>query len=177
MKHDVWAFALTPGEENYIDFCINTGIVIVGWAEIDGYEDVIAKPLDKIEAAYKVAYSDSAWATDDNKNKAISALNKITNEIKIGDKILVRKGNGELVAVGDVTGDYKYRKDWVSRDMAHTRDVRYTAISRDGILFETMKKHLKKGFSMGHTIYHFCEVDSNIWDQFLEDCRSQVLAA
>jgi hypothetical protein len=38
-----------------------------------------------------------------------------------------------------------------------------------------MKKYLKKGFSMGHTIYYFGEIDNNVWIDFVESCRNEIM--
>ncbi len=67
----------------------------------------------------------------------------------MGDKILVRKGNKNLLAIGEITGDYKFKKEWVHLDIAHIRDVRYTAIAKEINLFDIMVKHLKKNFQWG----------------------------
>jgi len=172
MKYDVWAITLQPGDKDHTDFCFDIGVVVTGWACINGYQNVLAKTSDDIQSEYDSIYGGEDWATDDNRNKAVYALDKIANEIKIGDKLLIRRGNNKLLAVGEVTGDYKYRKDWIPEDRSHVRDVRYTAIAKDKDLFEVMKKHLGKAFSMGHTVYYFDEVDFHVWENFLEECRN-----
>lgn len=175
MKYDVWVIALAPGERDYSNFCFDTGFIATGWASIDGYQNVIAKENELIFKAYDKAYGGESWADDSDRNKAVYALSRIANEIKVGDKILVRKGNKNLLAIGEVTGDYKFKKEWVSFDIAHVRDVRYTAIAKQSNLFDIMVKHLKKQFSMGHTIYSFGEVDYRVWCDFEEEARNKIL--
>ncbi|UJX27523.1 MULTISPECIES: hypothetical protein [Pseudoalteromonas] len=175
MKHDVWVLVLAPGDKDYSDFCFDTGIIGTGWASVDGYHHVLAKSEQEIGQGYDLAYSGEDWADNDNRNKAIYALNKIANEIKTGDKVLIRKGNKKLLAVGEVTGDYKFKKNWVGRDLSHIRDVRYTAIAREQNLFDIMVKHLGKQFSMGHTIYYFGEIDHSVWGGFVEGCRDKLM--
>ncbi|WP_104399597.1 hypothetical protein [Vibrio penaeicida] len=177
MKHDVWVLVLAPGDREYSDFCFDAGIIGTGWASVDGYRHVLAKNENEIGVGYDRAYLAEEWADADNRNKAIYALNKIANEIKIGDKILIRKNNKKLLAVGEVTGDYKFKQSWVNRDFSHIRDVRYTAIARDKNLFDTMVKHLGKQFSMGHTIYYFGEIDHGVWGEFIEDCHDILMDA
>lgn len=175
MKHDVWVIVLAPGERDYSNFCFDTGIIATGWARINGYRSVIAKDSEEISKSYHEAYGGELWADNSDRNKAIYALSKIANEIKVGDKILVRKGNKNLLAIGEITGDYKFKKEWISLDIAHVRDVRYTAIARDRNLFDIMVRYLKKQFSMGHTIYFFGEIDHYIWCEFEEEVRNKIL--
>jgi predicted Mrr-cat superfamily restriction endonuclease len=176
MKYDVWVIVLSPGDRDYSNFCFDTGVIATGWADINGYQHVIAKEDEEILEAYDKAYGGEAWADDSNRNKAIYALGKIANEIKVGDKILVRKGNKNLLAIGEITGDYKFKEEWVNLDIAHVRDVRYTAVAKERNLFDIMVKHLKKQFSMGHTIYSFGEVDHKVWCAFEEEARNKVLS-
>lgn len=176
MKHDVWVIVLVPGGKDYSDFCFKTGIIATGWSRIDGYRNVLAKDNEAISKSYDDIYKAETWADDSDRNKAIYALNKIANEMKVGDKILVRKGNKSLLAIGEVTGDYKFKREWIDSDIAHVRDVRYTAIAKEKNLFDIMVKHLKKQFSLGHTIYSFGEVDYRSWHEFEEEARNKILS-
>jgi predicted Mrr-cat superfamily restriction endonuclease len=135
----------------------------------------LTKESSVIKNEYNAVYGNEQWADDNDRNKAVYALDKIANQIKIGDKILIRRGNNKLLAIAEVTGDYKYKRQWIDNGIPHIRDVRYVAIAKDINLFDIMKQYLKKGFSMGHTIYYFGEVDHNIWIDFVEVCRNEIM--
>ena len=94
-KHD-WIMALGQKSE-FWDDCYARGIVRVGWDDLD--EDLIGLSYKELEKKYEKTYGNK----DDLKGIAEFLL-----EMQPGDRVFIKRGRGELIAVGEITGEYGF---------------------------------------------------------------------
>ena len=121
-----------PEEDFVFEYCIKNNVVLLGfgdWINFSGCEN--AKQISKRMEKETVDFS------------AI-AINRLKNEIKNGDIILISLGNKKLRAVAQVTGEYKFldRNDLGS--FVQARDVKWIFIPDEPVYYE---KILYKQFS------------------------------
>ncbi len=85
-----------PEEDFVFEYCIKNNVVLLGFGDYQDFSDCenIEKILEKMKK--------------ETVDFPATAINRLKNEIKNGDIILISLGNEKLRAVARVTGEYKY---------------------------------------------------------------------
>lgn len=121
-----------PEEDFVFEYCIKNNVVLLGfgdWINFSGCEN--AKQISKRMEKEMVDFS-------------ATAINRLKNEIKNGDIILISLGNKKLRAVARVTGEYKYLDRDDLESFVQARSVEWIFIPDEPIYYE---KILYKQFS------------------------------
>lgn len=121
-----------PEEDFVFEYCIKNNVVLLGfgdWINFSGCEN--AKQISKRMEKETVDFS-------------ATAINRLKNEIKNGDIILISLGNKKLRAVARVTGEYKYLDRDDLESFVQARSVEWIFIPDEPIYYE---KILYKQFS------------------------------
>lgn len=138
----------SQGEEIY-RYCIDNKVITLGHgSEIDFTE--------------KNSLNEVADAFSSTNNSVINMVNHFKNELKIGDIVIVSKGNLKFRAIAKVTGDYFYDEE-THLPYNHFRKVEWLYISNDG---ESAEKILNQAYSDSSqfsqvSIYPFSEGQLN----------------
>ena len=121
-----------PEEDFVFEYCIKNNVVLLGFGDYQDFSDCenIEKILEKMK---KETVDFSA-----------TAINRLKNEIKNGDIILISLGNKKLRAVARVTGEYKYLDRDDLESFVQARSVEWIFIPDEPIYYE---KILYKQFS------------------------------
>ena len=95
-----WLYA--PGEGAKLwDECYNNNLMLIGWDKVGDIEKLKSKK--EINNLLKEKYDvDSSMRNDTN------TLYQFLKDVKIGDIVIVKKGNHVLLGYGKVTSDYYY---------------------------------------------------------------------
>lgn len=104
------------------------------------------------------------WRDRGPENEAVTASSgkvkcshAFRNRLKVGDIVIISKGNSLFRAIGEVTGDYQYSPR-ESGDYSHRRAVRWLWHDRAGVSVEEI---YSKGFAMG-AIYELVRSEINL---------------
>ncbi|MDR5761474.1 AAA family ATPase [Caballeronia sp. LZ035] len=100
--------------------CIEKGYVLLGWGkDIDFSEcDTEAQVRERVKEE----------RPEDNRiNSHTRFVNVFKNEVRLGDLIIVSKGNSAFRAIGEVTGEYEYLEEGVFANH-QMRPVRWLAV-------------------------------------------------
>lgn len=121
-----------PEEDFVFEYCIKNNVVLLGfgdWINFSGCENTkqISKRMEKETVDFSA-----------------TAINRLKNEIKNGDIILISLGNKKLRAVARVTGEYKYLDRDDLESFVQARSVEWIFIPNEPIYYE---KILYKQFS------------------------------
>ena len=121
-----------PEEDFVFEYCIKNNVVLLGFGKWINFSD--CKNIEQISKLMEKEKTDFS---------AI-AINRLKNEIKNGDIILISLGNKKLRAVAQVTGEYKFldRNDLGS--FVQARGVKWIFIPDEPVYYE---KILYKQFS------------------------------
>lgn len=121
-----------PEEDFVFEYCVKNNVVLLGFGKWINFSD--CKNIEQIAKLMEKEKTDFS---------AI-AINRLKNEIKNGDIILISLGNKKLRAVAQVTGEYKFldRNDLGS--FVQARDVKWIFIPDEPVYYE---KILYKQFS------------------------------
>lgn len=102
VSNKVWLYS--PGENaSYWQECQDKGIMAVGWDEMGDLRQYSSQENLK-DCARAVYDSNDSW-----KNSGL-CLWQFSNEIHVGDTVIVKNGRRKLIGRGVVTGDYQYDK-------------------------------------------------------------------
>lgn len=140
------------GEKIY-RYCIDNKVITLGHgSEIDFTEKNSFNEVSK-------TFSSLAPSTN---NSVINMVNHFKNELKIGDIVIVSKGNLKFRAIAKVTGDYFYDEE-TEIPYSHFRKVEWLYISSNG---EVAEQILNQAYSDSSqfsqvTIYPFSEGQLN----------------
>lgn len=140
------------GEKIY-RYCIDNKVITLGHgSEIDFTEKNSFNEVSK-------TFSSLAPSTN---NSVINMVNHFKNELKIGDIVIVSKGNLRFRAIAKVTGDYFYDEE-TEIPYSHFRKVEWLYISSNG---EVAEQILNQAYSDSSqfsqvTIYPFSEGQLN----------------
>ena len=121
-----------PEEDFVFEYCIKNNVVLLGFGDWINFSDCEnAKQISKRMEKETVDFS-------------ATAINRLKNEIKNGDIILISLGNKKLRAVARVTGEYKYLDRDDLESFVQARSVEWIFIPDEPIYYE---KILYKQFS------------------------------
>lgn len=108
---------------------IRDGYAIIGYGEVDftaprfSSSDAILRAVQESGVTDKVLTSSSGW---------VKMLNIFRNQMRIGDIIVVSRGNTQFRAIGQVTGDYYFEPLETRPDYAHRRRVKWVWVDPKG---------------------------------------------
>lgn len=104
------------------NYCIQNNCVLLGWGRDIDYSECTSKDdiIKKIQEESPNIEKPSSQA---------SFVDRFKHDIKVGDLILISRGNKLFGAVAEVTGDYEYLEDAPYHQM---RSVRWLAIFEGG---------------------------------------------
>ncbi|SAK99829.1 GTPase subunit of restriction endonuclease-like protein [Caballeronia calidae] len=100
--------------------CIEKGYVLLGWGkDIDFSEcDSEAQVRERVR---------EEWPDDKRIKSHTRFVNVFKNEVRVGDLIIVSKGNSAFRAIGEVTGEYEFLEEGVFGNH-QMRPVRWLAV-------------------------------------------------
>ena len=121
-----------PEEDFVFEYCIKNNVVLLGFGDYQDFSDCenIEKILEKMKK--------------ETVDFPATAINRLKNEIKNGDIILISLGNEKLRAVARVTGEYKYLDRDDLDSFVQARGVEWIFVPDEPIYYE---KILYKQFS------------------------------
>lgn len=165
-KTNIWKMSLgdTLANENFVfDYCVKNDVILMGYGAALDYSSY---PKERKNFSSKMIenYDDL-----DKKDYDITAIYSFINKVKIGDLVIISKGNFKIAGIAKVIGEYTYIKDEKMDDYVQSRKVEWLYISEDGIPYNTL---LNKRFSQ-MTIYN---LKSNTKIQELQDFLSKEVA-
>jgi len=120
--------ASNPDDAHLFEEAIAGGFTLLGFGDHDWSDDRFADRSAIIEVIRTEEGNDEADATSGR----VQMPNIFRNWIRVGDVVVVSKGNSLFRAIGEVTGDYEY----VPREgggYAHRRTVRWLWVDRAGV--------------------------------------------
>ncbi|MDA2693099.1 AAA family ATPase [Bacillus cereus] len=139
------------GEKIY-RYCIDNKVITLGHgSEID---------FTKKNSFHEVSDAYSSLSTSNS--SVINMVNHFKNELKIGDIVIVSKGNLKFRAIAKVTGDYFYDEE-TDIPYNHFRKVEWLYISSNGEIAEQILNQAYSGSSQFSqvSIYPFSEGQLN----------------
>lgn len=117
--HKTWLYS--PGENaSKWDMCLSQNIMCIGWDEMGDLLDYSSKEdmIIKLQEIYEKPEASF-------KNDSL-ALWEFTHEMQIGDIVIVKKGQNQMIGRGIVESDYVY--DETLPDFRHVRKMQWTNI-------------------------------------------------
>jgi 5-methylcytosine-specific restriction enzyme B len=120
-----------PEDQDIYDYCVENDYISIGF--MGGY-DLSGKTKDDL---YKIA-QDNSWS-----RYSAQAMSYFNLDLKIGDYIIVSKGNSKVRAIGKVTGDYFYDEQAPIR-YNHFRKVKWLLKSTEIPIAEIFQKSLSQ---------------------------------
>lgn len=157
IEKSVWRIALGQGSF-FWDYCKKGGFIVIGWSTLGDLSNI--KTLEEL----KNLYLKKEWGNTHQAGKDCPQIWSFIREARIGDIVLVRKGQNKLLGVGEVKSDYyvdynrlsleakkAYGNDMDKKDYSSIRDVKWfegfpaegVEISQQKDWIETIKE-LKK---------------------------------
>jgi 5-methylcytosine-specific restriction endonuclease McrBC GTP-binding regulatory subunit McrB len=107
-------------------FCFENGYLALGWG---GDADFSTLPKDKNWESARVAIKElmvDQSSGDVDKRFAVQAMYWFKNFINIGDIVIVPRGLSQVQAIGQVTGEYEYRPEFLPGEgYVHFRKVEW----------------------------------------------------
>lgn len=134
------------------DWCIKNNVVGLGW----GGDEDLASLIGSVENDGWLNYRDAfkkAFPIVAESNRYHIQASFIFNKMKIGDIVVVSKGNHVIDAIGRITSDYFY-DDQTPTDFLHFRKVDWIATAMDA----SPEKFVRKQISQ-QSIYEFYTED------------------
>ena len=101
----------------------------MGWEDIDFTDDRYADPAEILKVCQTQGMREGE-VTD--KSGPAQMTDVFRNHVKVGDILIVTKGNGAFRAIGEVTGEYGYEQR-ENRRYSHRRAVRWLWVDRKGM--------------------------------------------
>lgn len=146
--------AANPDDAHLFEEALANGYTLLGYGETDWSDNRFANREAFI----------AAWRELEPDEKAPTAFagkvqfpQRFRNEVRVGDLLIVSKGNRLIRAIGEVTGPYVYAPR-PEGDYAHRRAVRWLWSDREGLPVEEVSS---KWFSQ-MSIYRLAESDLNL---------------
>ena len=121
-----------PDEDFVFEYCIKNNVVLLGFGEWINFSD-----CQSFEEILKHSGKDKA-------DFSVTAINRLKNEIKNGDIILISLGNKKLRAVARVIGEYEFLDQDELGSFVQARRVEWIFVPDEPIDYE---KILYKQFS------------------------------
>lgn len=117
--HKTWLYS--PGENaSKWDMCLSQNIMCIGWDEMGNLLDYSSKEDMTIKLQEIYEKPEASFKNDS------LALWKFTHEMQIGDIVIVKKGQNQMIGRGIVESDYVY--DETLPDFRHVRKMQWTNI-------------------------------------------------
>ncbi|MDO5849443.1 MAG: AAA family ATPase [Methanobrevibacter sp.] len=118
-KNQIWI--LSPGEQAKLwEEFLENNVIAVGWGALGNLnafssKDEIHKELKKVFG--KASHSDK------------NAIYEFSKEMKIGDIVIIKKGNSKILGVGKITSNYRYSEIFEDYDnYANLRNVKWLKV-------------------------------------------------
>lgn len=117
--HKTWLYS--PGENaSKWDMCLSQNIMCIGWDEMGNLLDYSSKEDMTIKLQEIYEKTEASFKNDS------LALWEFTHEMQIGDIVIVKKGQNQMIGRGIVESDYVY--DETLPDFRHVRKMQWTNI-------------------------------------------------
>lgn len=147
--------AANPEEAHLFEEALDQGYALLGFGEIDWSDNRFGARRAIIEAWRE--FEGDVDEPASSQSARVKCPDYFRNEVKIGDLLIVSKGNGSFRAIGEVVGPYEFapREDG---GYAHRRKVNWLWHDRNGAPVDDI---LAKRFSM-LTIYRLARADLNL---------------
>ena len=156
MKNEIQYWKISPGAGGFLwrEQKLNECIAI-GWSEIGN-----AKGLD-IEALRRKKFDGKPLS-----RSAADQLNKFTNEVQTGDKVIASASGNGIYAVGTVIGDYEFNDEL---EYKHSRKVLWETTFWHPVDIGLLKlsKSLKNKFH-GLSSLTIRKLEAGEWDEFCD---------
>ena len=148
-------FKMSIGGKNRPDihnWCIENSVVGIGWGGEEDLSSLVAFAKSNNWIQYRDKFKELYPETVSANRYHIQA-SFIFNKMKIGDVVVISKGNHIIDAIGKITGDYQFN-DQTPTDMFHFRKVEWIATDLDA----SPEKFIDKQISQ-QSIYEFYNDD------------------
>ena len=141
-------------DAQFFEESIEGGYTLLGWENIDWSDD---KYTEASEILQTCRNSGTIQGAVNAQSGQVQHTDVFRNRMKVGDIIIVSKGNSLFRAIGEVTGDYEYspRPEGV---MCHRRHVNWLWVDADGV---PAKEIYQNNFTQA-TIYRLKKDSLNI---------------
>lgn len=120
-----------PADQDIYDYCIENGLISIGFGDID----FSGKNESEINETYMEKYKDNTFGAQ--------AHNFFKNYLKVGNYVVVSKGNFYVRAIGKVTGEYFYKTDTPIRHK-HFRKVEWLFKNQEIPIRDIYEKNLSQ---------------------------------
>jgi 5-methylcytosine-specific restriction protein B len=134
--------AADPDDAYLFEEAVNDGYVFLGFGEIDWSDGKFSKREAIVDEWHKVEGDIPEPAT--TSSARVSFHDRFRNKMKVGDVVVVSKGNTAFRAIGVVTGHYEYAPR-EEGGYAHRRKVDWLWVDNDGVPRDEI---ISKRFSM-----------------------------
>ena len=128
--------AANPDDAHLFDDAIEGGYAIFGFEDIDWSDPKFSDPNEILAACRQFGEREGPVTRQSGQVKLTDAFR---NKLKVGDIIIVSKGNKLFRAIGEVTGEYE-RHGREEGDYGHRRAVRWLWIDDAGVAAEEIYK-------------------------------------
>ena len=128
-----------PDDDEIYDFCIKNNCINLGFGGYNDFSGLDETAINLKGAELKL------------KDFAIAALNRFINYLKIGNYVIISKGNRYIRAIAKVTGDYRFDPT-TPNEYYHTRSVEWIVVNQEIPITEIYNRNLTQ-----QTIYKINE--------------------
>lgn len=141
-------------DAQFFEEAIEGGYTLLGWENIDWSDEKYAEASEILETCQKEGTIPGAVNAQSGQ---VQHTDVFRNRMKVGDIIIVSKGNGLFRGIGEVTGEYEYspRPEAV---MCHRRPVKWLWVDGEGV---PAKEIYQSNFTQA-TIYRLKKNSLNI---------------
>lgn len=141
-------------DAQFFEEAIEGGYTLLGWANIDWSDERYSEYSEILEKCHKEGTISDAV---NGRSGQVQHTDAFRNRMKVGDIIIVSKGNGLFRAIGEITGEYEYRPR-PEAVMCHRRPVKWLWIDAEGV---PAKEIYQSNFTQA-TIYRLRKDSLNI---------------
>lgn len=130
-KHRTWLYA--PGENaSKWDVCLSQNIMCIGWDEMGDLSEYSSRKEITTKLQEMYGKPEASFKNDS------LALWEFAHEMQIGDMVVVKKGQNQIIGRGIVKGDYVFDESFP--DFKNIRKMQWTDVGR----WETVDKNVQK---------------------------------
>jgi hypothetical protein len=148
-------YKMSIGGKNRPDihnWCIENNVVGLSWGGEEDLSELVSKTNSQGWKKYRDDFKEMFPNTVE-KNRYNIQASYILNKMKLGDIVVISKGNHVIDAIGKIVGEY-YFDDQTPTDMFHFRKVEWIATDLD----TSPEKFIDKQISQ-QSIYEFYDLD------------------
>ena len=116
-------------DAHYFEEAIENGYALLGWEDIDWSDDKFGDAREIFAECLNEGKNIDQLTPQSG---AVRHTDQFRNRLKIGDIIIVSKGNGLFRAIGEVAGEYEFHPR-PEGDYAHRRAVKWLWKDTDGV--------------------------------------------